>query len=184
MVLRLAVPTFAVIVAVVVAETTLVATLKVAAVAPAEIVTEDGTVAFVLPDDRATARPPAGAGPEMATVPVADLPPTTVVGNREMLARAGANTARLVCLVVPDRLALTVAVVVEETPEVVTVKVAEVAPAAILAEAGTDTPVPVADSATTTPPDGATRVKATVPVEDVPPVTELGETLTEESSGV
>jgi hypothetical protein len=61
--------------------TELVVTEKVAVVAPAETVTLEGTcAAAVLLLDRVTVAPPAGAAPLKVTVPVAGLPPLTVVG--------------------------------------------------------------------------------------------------------
>jgi len=58
-----------VIVAVVVAETAVVVTVKVPVVAPAATVTDAGTVALVLLEDNATEVPPLGAGPLKVTVP-------------------------------------------------------------------------------------------------------------------
>jgi hypothetical protein len=63
--------------------TLLVETVKVALVDPAATVTLAGTVAAaVLLLDKETCRPPAGAEEVRVTVPVAGLPPTTVVGLR------------------------------------------------------------------------------------------------------
>jgi hypothetical protein len=79
-----------------------------------------------------------------------------------------------------------VAVIVEDvaavTAVVETVNVAEVAPAAILTEAGTV----AADvfelvRVTTAPPDGAADESVTVPVLDKPPTTEVGESVRDES---
>ena len=58
----------------------MVVTVKVAEFAPAETVTEDGTVASELLDDRLTAAPPLGALPVRVTVPVNCVPPTIVEG--------------------------------------------------------------------------------------------------------
>jgi hypothetical protein len=61
------------------------------------------------------------------------------------------------------------------TPDVVTVKVAVVVPDAMVTEAGTDaTPAFALVSATIAPPGGACPVRATVPVEVLPPTTEAG----------
>jgi len=54
---------------------------KLALVCPAGTVTETGTVAtLVLPLLSCTCKPPAGAGPLSVTVPMAVLPPTTLLG--------------------------------------------------------------------------------------------------------
>jgi hypothetical protein len=89
-------PVLAVRFAVVVAVTTLVPNVNVALVAPGATVTVAGTIAFVLPDTKAIIKPPAGAGPVIETEPVADIPPTTVVGLTVKLASAGGNTVRFV----------------------------------------------------------------------------------------
>jgi hypothetical protein len=66
---------------------------------------------------------------------------------------------------------------------VATAKVMVVAPAGTVTEAGTLAPGP-ADKLTAAPPVGAARDKVTMPVEELPPTTELGETDTLESRGV
>jgi hypothetical protein len=67
-------------VAVVLTETAVVVTVKVAVVALAATVTLAGTVAAGLLLLSATTMPPGGAGPLSVTVPVDGLPPSTLVG--------------------------------------------------------------------------------------------------------
>ena len=72
-----------------------------------------------------------------------------------------------------------VTAVLEVTGLVVAVKVAVVAPAGTVTDAGTwAAAVRLLVSVTTTPPVGAGLFKVTVPVEDTPPCTVAGLTLT------
>jgi hypothetical protein len=72
-----------------------------------------------------------------------------------------------------------VTVVVEETGLVDTVKVAVVAPAATVTDAGTWAAAVLLEvKLTTAPPVGATLLSVTVPVEETPPATDVGLTLT------
>jgi hypothetical protein len=72
----------------------------------------------------------------------------------------------------------------EPTAEVVIVNVALVAPAATVTLAGTwAADVLLLVRVTTAPPDGAGPVKVTVPVDEVPPFTELGLSVTVLSPG-
>jgi hypothetical protein len=61
-----------------------------------------------------------------------------------------------------------------ETVPVVTVKFADVAPAATVTDAGTVAAELLLESETVTPPDGAAALRVTVPVDDAPPVTLAG----------
>lgn len=66
------------------AATALVLTVNVVLLAPAAIVTLEGTLAtVVLLLESATDTPPAGAGPLNVTVPVEEFPPVTLVGFNE-----------------------------------------------------------------------------------------------------
>ena len=70
--------------------TTLVPTVNVALVAPAAIVTLDGTVATeVSLLESATCAPLDGAGPLSVSVPVEEFPPVTVGGLRVSEVRVG-----------------------------------------------------------------------------------------------
>jgi len=77
-----------------------------------------------------------------------------------------------------------VAVVVAYTVEVETAKVADVAPAATVTEPGTVAARMLDDRLTNAPPSGAALLRMTVPVEEIPPTTDVGETLTPDKSGV
>ena len=72
------------------AVTALVATVKVALVAPAATVTLAGVLAtVVLLLERVTAAPPDGAAALKVTVPVDEFPPVTLVGFRLSEERVG-----------------------------------------------------------------------------------------------
>jgi hypothetical protein len=58
-------------------------TVKVAVLEPAETVTLAGTLTPTKFDDKCTTVPPAGAFAERVTVPVVELPPITVAGDKE-----------------------------------------------------------------------------------------------------
>jgi hypothetical protein len=64
------------------------------------------------------------------------------------------------------------------TAEVATANVAEVAPAGIVTDAGTVAEAELDVSRTTAPPVGAGPPRVAVPCALVPPVTELGDTVT------
>jgi len=161
-------------------------TVKVALVAPAAIVTLAGTLptaALLLESDTT-----AGLGVTAAkvTVPVEELPPSTLVGLTVTALRtdeAGEFTVIGAKRIVPPSVAVSWTVV-GATLNVVTVKLALVAPAATVTLAGTlAEPGRLLDRVTTVPPVGAALASVTVPVAGLPPVTLLGLTLNEESAG-
>ena len=68
------------------------------------------------------------------------------------------------------------------TAVVVTVKVAVVAPAATVTLTGTVAAALLLDRVTASPPVGAALPKVTVPVDEVPPVTEVGFSVTDDTA--
>jgi hypothetical protein len=157
---------------------------KVALLAPAATVTDDGTVAAEgLPLDSDTTAP-LRAGPESVTVPVDPFPPTTVEGLRESEDRTRGTTDRLVDLVTPPYKEKMLTAVETDTGKVVIAKVALLAPAATVTAEGTiATSVLSLDSEMTAPPLGAGPESVTVPVEPLPPTTVEGLAERETSTG-
>jgi len=86
------------------AVTDVVVTVNVALVAPAGTVTLAGTVAAAELSESDTAAPPLGAAALKVTVPVEELPPTTLVGL--------SDTVESVAAAVPDGLIVSVALCV------------------------------------------------------------------------
>lgn len=160
--------------------TVTVVTVKVALVPPAATVTLAGTLATeVRLLERVTTVPPVGAGPESVTVPVDGAGPLTVLGFRVKALSVGAVTVNVAVRAVPP-VAVILTEVLVATGLVVTVKVAVVVLAATDTLASTcAAPVLLLDSVTTAPPDGAGPFNVTVPVEDVPPIREVGLKVTE-----
>src|SRR6266852_6783194 len=165
------------------AATALVLTVKVALVAPAGTVTLEGTLAAELLLERATCAPPAGAAPLSVTVPVEELPPVTLVGfsATDDKDREGGFTVRVAVCVPPLKVPEIVTAVELLTALVVTAKVALVAPAATVTLAGTvAATVLLLESVTAAPPAGAAPLRVTVPVEELPPVTLVGLSATDD----
>ena len=136
-------PWLPVMVACTVAVTGLVVTVKLAEVCPAGTVVEAGTWALELLLCRFTTRPPEGAGSLNVTVPVEGLPPVTGFGDKLSDITFGVDgfvdglMVRTAEAEEPGMLPVMVACTVVVTGLVVTVKVAEVCPAATVVEAGT-----------------------------------------------
>ena len=153
--------------------------MKFALAFPAGTVTDAGTLpaaGLLLCSDTET--PPVGAGPVKATVPVDELPPTTLDGLRVNEPSAGGvmvNRAEAVVPYVPEMFAT----VEDATGLVVTLKVATVAPAATVTLVGTTAAELSLAKVIVTPLLGAGPLMVTVPVEPVPPITLLGLRVTE-----
>jgi hypothetical protein len=145
---------------------------------PAAIVTEDGTVAELELLANVTFKPPVGAGSFKVAVPVEEVPPDTLAGLRVTEAKPGGVIVKVAVTEAPVILAVIVAVFCAETTTVLTVKVAEVLPAATVTLAGTVAVVELLDSFTTIPPVKAAPVSVTVPVDEAPPAKVLGLKLT------
>ena len=124
------------------AVTTAVATVNAPVDCPAGIKTEAGTVTplAVLLLESAMARPPVGAALEIVTEPDADVPPTTVDGVIVSPTTVGALTYRTAKTLLDPSVAVMVALTLAATAAVLTVKEADVWPAATVTEAGTRTP--------------------------------------------
>jgi hypothetical protein len=150
-----AVPTFAVIVAVVEAVTVVVAIANVAVAEPAPTVTLAGTVALVLLEDRLTTVPPGPAGPAKVTVPTAAVPPKTVAGAVVTPSSVAGVIVNVAVADWPPEAAVMVADVLADTAEVATVKVAVVAPPGTVTNAGAVADGLLLNRDTATPPAGA-----------------------------
>ena len=110
-----------------------VATGNVAVDAPAATVTLAGTDAATRLDDNVTMRPPAGAGPESVTVPVADVPPRTDVGATETPDATGATTVNVTDLLIVPKVAVMATSVSDATADVTACTFTLVAPAGTVA---------------------------------------------------
>jgi len=167
-------------------------TVKLALMEPAGTVTLDGTLATPLLLESAICAPPEGAGPLKVTVPVEDPmsgPPITLGGfsvSEASVGSCGGFTVREAVFVTPPKDAEMVTEVDAATALVVTVNVAEVAPAGTVTLEGTcATVVSLLDSETCAPLEGAAALKVTVPVEDCePPTTVVGFNVSEERETV
>jgi hypothetical protein len=163
---------------------------KVPVVEPAATVAVEGTVTAALLEVRATDTPPVGAATFSVTVPVEPAPPATDVGATDTDETVGPVMARLVVAVRVPASGGVVAVIVDvafvATAVVVTVNVADCEPAGTTTEVGTVAAAVLLDVSVTVtePPVGTTAASLAVPVELVPPGTEVGLTVTVEMNGV
>jgi hypothetical protein len=123
---------------------------------------------------KVTMAPPLPAGAESVTVPMAELPPTTLVRLSVNVASAGAGaglTVNVVVLVTPPYVAESVVDVGVLTTDVAMPNVAELAPGPTETLPGTVTAPLALESETTAPPLGAGDVRVTVPIDELPPMT-------------
>jgi hypothetical protein len=142
-------------------------TVNVALTAPAGTVTLAGRVAApVLLLDNVTSAPPAGAGLLRVAVPWAGLPPVTVVGfnvSEDKPTLFGRTVIVARCEITPA-VAVIVAIELDATGTLLTVKAALVAPAGTVTLTGTAaTLVSLLASVTANPPAGAAPLNVTVP---------------------
>ena len=148
-----------------------VVALNVAEVAAAAIVTEDGTLRVELLFDRVTLAPPVGAAFVRVTVQVLDPFAPRLVGlhaSDDM--RTVVTRLTLAFAEVPSYVAVMVALPALEIVVAVAWKVALVAPAATVTDAGTVKELLLSERATTAPPLGAASDSDTVQVADAPEV--------------
>ena len=176
---RETVPRVAVTVALVWVDTAVVATENGAEVAPAGIVSEIGTVTEVLLLVKVTTDPPVGAGPFSVAVPVDDAPPMTVVGFRVSERSVGGTMVKVAVSVTVPSVAEIDDVDWAATAVVFTTNVAEVAPATTVTLAGTVAAALLLESDTTAPAEPAGPVRVIVPVDELPPVTDVGFSVSE-----
>ena len=148
-----------------------------AEVAPATTVTVAGRVALVLLALNLSTKPPVGAGPLRETVPVDEAPPITDAGTTETPVNVAGLIVSVAVFVEPASTPLMVADTTLDTAVVDIVKEAVVAPALTVTVVGQVALVELEDKLTTIPLVLAGPVKVTVPVDDVPPMTELGDTV-------
>jgi hypothetical protein len=178
---RPAEPSVAVTVAVWLLATDVVLTVNVALVAPAGTVTLAGVDAELELSLSETTVPPLGAAAVNVTVPVEDVPPTTVAGLRltaDNDVEVGVGfTVIDVNRVVPFSDAVRLTVVVNDDVEVAIVKLALVAPAGTMTLAGTLATVGSWLERSTGTSTDCALPSLTVPVADCPPVTLVGLTV-------
>jgi hypothetical protein len=136
-----------------------------------------GTVIAVLPDESATVAPSVGAACDRVTVQMAETLEASELGEqaREAKVATGATRDRAADLVVPFRVAVTLAVWFEATDPAVAVKVAELQPSATATEAGAARVALSPVRPTIEPPVGAACDRVTVQMAEALEASELGE---------
>ncbi len=155
----------------------MVVTVNVPVVAPAATVIVPGTVAAALLEVNATDAPPVGAPPDSVAVPVELVPPTTEVGLTEIEVNVAGPTVRVAVALAVGRAAVApviVTVLVVVTAVVVAVNVAVFVPAATATLAGTVVDGSLDVRFTVPPSAGVLPANVIVPVDETPPVTDVG----------
>jgi len=149
---------------------------NVTVVVPAGTVTVAGTVTFTFVDAKVTTSPVGPAGEVKLTVPVVDAPPRKEFGEIVTLCIEASFIVRFAARVI-DWLdaAIDDTKVRDETGVVVIANVPDVEPPGIVSVAGTVAAALLEVSVATKPPVGAGPVSVTVPVEEFPPTSEVGE---------
>ena len=161
-------------------ETAVVETVKVAVELPAATVTVAGTVALARLEVSETEIPPVGADPLRVTVPVELVPPITVFGESETVEIATGLIVRVAVTEVPAEVAVITAEELDVDDAVLMVNVPVVEPDATVTVEGTVALELLDERVTTVPPLGAALVRVTVPVEEEPATTVVGERVSDD----
>jgi len=153
--------------------------VKVPVLDPLGMVTVGGTETPVEPDERLIVVPPAGDGRFRLTVPIAELPPMSELGETTSPDSSGVSMLSDVVKVLLPCIAEIVAVTLAVTAVVLIVKLTVCAPAGTVTFAGNVAEELEEVKLTVVPPFGANPLRVTVPVRDVPPTTVDGVSETE-----
>jgi hypothetical protein len=168
--------------------TEVVVTVKLALVAPAGTVTLAGTVVALELSESDTAAPPPGAAAVKVTVPVEELPPTTLPGLRDSAESVGAGAAPALinksacCPGLPCWVSKDIHVERRVRGAVLIAKVALVAPRTVTL-AGMVATVRAPVWRAPRPSRRSEGAQRQVPVDPLPPTTLVGLTDTPESTG-
>jgi hypothetical protein len=156
-----------------------VVTVKEIALAPPGTVAVGGTCATAgVLLRRVSNAPRGGALPFNVTVAVVDDPPVTVFGDNTSDNIPAGFTVRFAALLTAN-VAVTVTMVEDATPLVVIGNVAVRLPPATVTLDGVEADVLLSDRVTTVPAEGDGPLSVTVPVDELPPTTLVGLTVTE-----
>jgi hypothetical protein len=133
--------------------------------------------------ERRTTYPAVGAAAEIVTVPVEEVPPLTEVGLSTNAVTVGALIVREAALETELNVPVMVVEVLGATGVVETVNVPLVAPEGIVTVLGTVADAELLVSETVRPLLGAAEPIVAVPVEELPPVTDVGATVIDAKTG-